>query len=101
MGIHPVPEFFEHKIGLYWLWKAKRAPHWVERGVFSLLAIEPGSKTLELCCGDGFNAYDFYSARVGSLLSVDFDTQGHCVRRSKLPSGEHRLSTSRYQNANA
>jgi len=72
-GIHPVPEFFEHKIGLYWLWKAKRAPHWVERGVFSLLAIEPGSKTLELCCGAGFNAYYFYSARVGSLLSVDFD----------------------------
>jgi hypothetical protein len=41
-GILPVPEFFDHKIGLYWMWKAKRAPHWVERGVFSLLALEPG-----------------------------------------------------------
>ena len=45
-GILPVPEFFDHKIGLYWMWKAKRAPHWVERGVFSLLAIEPGSRAL-------------------------------------------------------
>jgi SAM-dependent methyltransferase len=72
-GIFPVPEYFDHKIGLYWMWKAKRAPHWVERGVFSLLAIEPGSRALELCCGDGFNAHFFYSIRVGSMLSVDFD----------------------------
>src|SRR5713226_3817429 len=27
-GILPVPEFFDHKIGLYWMWKAQRAPHW-------------------------------------------------------------------------
>jgi SAM-dependent methyltransferase len=72
-GIHPVPEFFDHKIGLYWMWRAKRLPHWVERGVFSLLALEPGCKALELCCGDGFNAHFFYSIRVGSMLSVDFD----------------------------
>src|SRR5882724_11294107 len=72
-GILPVPEFFDHKIGLYWMWRARRAPHWVERGVFSLLALEPGCRALELCCGDGFNAHFFYSARVGSTLSVDFD----------------------------
>jgi SAM-dependent methyltransferase len=72
-GIRPVPEFFDHKIGLYWMWRARRAPHWVERGVFSLLTMEPDCKALELCCGDGFNAHFFYSARVGSMLSVDFD----------------------------
>src|SRR5438046_8738137 len=72
-GLLPVPEFFDHKIGLYWMWKAQRAPHWVERGVFSLLALEAGCKALELCCGDGFNAHFFYSSRVGSMLSVDFD----------------------------
>ena len=72
-GILPVPEFFNHKIGLYWLWKAKRSPDWVERGIFSLLAMKQGCKALELCCGDGFNAYYFYSVRVGSMLSVDFD----------------------------
>src|SRR5260221_2814156 len=72
-GLYPLPEFFEHKVGLYWRWKATRSPHWVERGVFSLLAMEPGSRVLELCCGDGFNAHYFYSARAGSILSVDFD----------------------------
>jgi len=72
-GIYPVPEFFDHKIGLYWMWRARREPHWVERGVFSLLTMEPGCKALELCCGDGFNAHFFYSARVGSMRSVDFD----------------------------
>lgn len=80
-GILPVPEFFEHKIGLYWLWKAKRSPHWVERGVFSLLAMKPGCKALELCCGDGFNAHYFYSARVGSMLSVDFDPKAIAYAR--------------------
>jgi SAM-dependent methyltransferase len=72
-GILPVPEFFDHKIGLYWMWRAKRSPHWVERGIFSLLALEQGCKVLELCCGDGFNAHFFYSVRAGSILSVDFD----------------------------
>jgi SAM-dependent methyltransferase len=72
-GLHPLPEFFDHKIGLYWLWKAKRSPHWLERGVFSLLAMKSGCKVLELCCGDGFNAHYFYSCRAGSILSVDFD----------------------------
>ena len=72
-GLHPLPEFFEHKIGLYWMWGANRAPHWLERGVFSLLALAPGCKVLELCCGDGFNAYYFYSSRAGSIHSVDFD----------------------------
>jgi SAM-dependent methyltransferase len=35
--------------------------------------MKQGCKALELCCGDGFNAYFFYSIRVGSILSVDFD----------------------------
>jgi SAM-dependent methyltransferase len=82
-GLHPLPEFFDHKIGLYWQWKATRAPHWVERGVFSLLAMKPGCKALELCCGDGFNAHYFYSARVGSMLSVDFDQKAiRCAKKN-------------------
>jgi protein-L-isoaspartate O-methyltransferase len=74
-GIHPVPEFFDHKTGLYWLWRTNRMAHWVERGVFSLLAMKPGCRALELCYGDGFNAHFFYSSRVSSMLSVDFDPQ--------------------------
>jgi SAM-dependent methyltransferase len=80
-GIFPVPEYFDHKIGLYWMWRKRRLPHWVERGVFSLLALEPGCKALELCCGDGFNAHFFYSIRVGSMLSVDFDPKAIAYAR--------------------
>jgi ubiquinone/menaquinone biosynthesis C-methylase UbiE len=86
-GIRPLPEFFDHKIGLYWSWKAKCAPHWLERGVFSLLAMKPGCKALELCCGDGFNAHYFYRARVGSMLAVDFDQKAIAhARRNFLAS---------------
>lgn len=72
-GLYPLPEFFEHKIGHYWLWEAKNSPWSVERGVFSLLAMKQGCKALELCCGDGYNAHYFYRARVGKMVCVDFD----------------------------
>ena len=72
-GIYPLPEFFQHKIGHYWMWQATGMPYGVERGVFSLLAMRQGCKVLELCCGDGFNAHFFYRSRAGSILAVDFD----------------------------
>lgn len=84
-GIRPLPEFFDHKIGLYWSWKAKCAPHWLERGIFSLLAMKPGCKALELCCGDGFNAHYFYRARVGSMLAVDFDPKAIAHAKRNFP----------------
>src|ERR1700744_640861 len=55
----PNPEHFQHKIDLYWGWMETRSSFWVERGVYSTLAIEPGASVLELCCGDGFNAFAF------------------------------------------
>jgi SAM-dependent methyltransferase len=98
-GIHPVPEFFDHKIGLYWMWKAKRSPHWVERGVFSLLALEQGAKVLELCCGDGFNAHFFYSDRAGSILSVDFDPKAvnYANKHFRAPNVTYALADIRTQ----
>lgn len=98
-GIHPLPEFFDHKIGLYWFWKAQNSPHWVERGVFSLLAMKQGCKALELCCGDGFNAHYFYRARVGSMVSVDFDTKAiaHAKRSFQAPNITYQLADIRTQ----
>jgi SAM-dependent methyltransferase len=98
-GLLPAPEFFEHKVGLYWLWQAKNSPHWVERGVFSLLAMKPGCKALELCCGDGFNAHYFYRARVGSMLSVDFDPKAIAYAKKHFRSDniEYRLADIRTQ----
>jgi hypothetical protein len=42
-GIYPLPEFYEHKIGMFWGWGPTRQAYWVERGVFSLLTMAQGS----------------------------------------------------------
>lgn len=72
-AIKPNPEWFDHFLDQYYQWPEKRSPLGWERGIYNLLALSPQSKVLELCCGDGFNAYHFYSIRVDSILSLDFD----------------------------
>ena len=71
----PAPEYFEHKLDLYWYWRKSRNSLWVERGVYSSLAINSGASVLELCCGDGFNAYFFYSKKADTVIAVDFDAK--------------------------
>ena len=58
-----------------------------ERGVFSSLALKKNGKALELCCGDGFNAYHFYAIHLDSIISVDFDGAAieHARRNFKNP----------------
>jgi SAM-dependent methyltransferase len=74
------PEYFDHFIDQHWQWTANRQSFPWERGVYSSLALQAtrsGSrlpKVLELCCGDGFNTYHFYSAQAESITSIDFDT---------------------------
>jgi SAM-dependent methyltransferase len=80
----PNPEYFHHKIDLYWQWNATRNSFWVERGVYSTLAIEPGATVLELCCGDGFNAYAFYSKCANGVVAVDFDKAAIAYAKSRF-----------------
>jgi SAM-dependent methyltransferase len=93
-GIYPLPEFFEHKIGMFGRWTRTREAYWVERGVFSLLTMAQGSKVLELCCGDGFNAHHFYSCRAGSVLAVDFDAKAinYARRNFKAPNVRYEIA---------
>lgn len=70
--IPPVPEHFDHSIDLFYLWRADRNSLWLERGVFASLALQGGS-LLELSCGDGFNARNFYSLRSKKVIACDFD----------------------------
>src|ERR1035437_9356613 len=72
-GVKPVPDWFDHYLDLHYLWHKTRTPLCWERGIFGLLAIRDGAKMLELCCGDGFNAYYFYSIRAGQITAVDYD----------------------------
>jgi SAM-dependent methyltransferase len=74
-GIQPTPVWFDHFLDQYYLWRRSRTPLGWERGIFSLLAMRQGARVLELCCGDGFNAYHFYSIRASSIVAVDYDPE--------------------------
>jgi len=86
-GLPPAPEYYNHKLDLYWQWPATRNSLWLERGVYSTLAIKPNSQLLEVCCGDGFNSYFFYSKKAASVTAVDFDPRAiaYARRHYKLP----------------
>jgi SAM-dependent methyltransferase len=86
-GLPPAPEYYNHKLDLYWQWPTTRNSLWLERGVYSMLAIRPDSEVLEVCCGDGFNSYFFYSKKAARLTAVDFDPQAisYANRHYSLP----------------
>jgi len=72
-GVQPAPEWFNHNIDLFFQWKFQnKNSFWVERGVFSGLALL-GGDVLELASGDGFNAKYFYAKRSKSVTACDFD----------------------------
>lgn len=103
-GSSPNPEWYDHFLDQHWGWsKFGTGMPW-ERGVFSSLALKKNGKALELCCGDGFNAYHFYAIHLNSIISVDFDekaieharknfknskiTYEVCDIRTSIPSGK-------------
>jgi SAM-dependent methyltransferase len=98
-GMWPAPEFVMHKIDLFWHWRATRRSHWVERGVYSTLAIKPGARVLELGCGDGFNTYSFYSSKASKVVALDFDSVplNYARRVHAAPNIEYRWGDMRTQ----
>jgi SAM-dependent methyltransferase len=84
------PEWFDHYIDLHWKWKATRNPTSWERGTFGLLAMRPGCRVLDLCCGTGFFDYYFYSGRAGHVVAVDHDSTAitHAKRNFHAPNIE-------------
>lgn len=86
-SIHPNPEWFDHFIDQHCQWHRTRHPYPWERGIFSLLVMRPGARVLELCCGDGFNAYHFYSIRASRVFAVDFNAAAiaHARKNFRTP----------------
>ena len=78
----PTPAHFDHHIDLHHQWQRQRNPLWLERGVFSLLALK-GGEVLELACGDGFNARNFYSLKSRRVVGCDVDPQALATARRK------------------
>ena len=83
----PSPEWFDHYCDQYFQFSAKRNSHWVERGVYSSLVLSPETNLLELCHGDGYNSYHFYSNRCKTVFALDFDkdAHSHAVEHHSLP----------------
>lgn len=44
-----------------------------EAGIMGLLAMEPGDEVLELGCGDGFHAHEFYQKKAYHVTAIDSD----------------------------
>ena len=80
--VPPNPEFFDHHIDLHYQWTRSRNSFWVERGAFGGLALK-GGDVLELACGDGFNAKNFYSVRSRHVLACDFDPAAIALAKRK------------------
>jgi SAM-dependent methyltransferase len=78
----PSPEHFDHQIDLFFQWLDSRNSLWLERGAFGNLALK-GGDVLELACGDGFNARNFYSLRSRRVVACDFDPRALQTARSK------------------
>lgn len=81
-SLPPEPEHYDHHIDLYYQWLTTRKSYWVERGVLSGLALQ-GGDVLEIACGDGFNARNFYSLRSRRVIACDFDPAAIQTARRK------------------
>jgi len=90
--VPPSPEWFDHLIDQHWKWRVTRNPLSWERGVIGMLAMQPGCRVLDLCCGGGFFAHHFFSGRAASVISVDFDADAiaHARRNFIAPNVEYR-----------
>jgi SAM-dependent methyltransferase len=83
-SLKPTPEWFDHSIDLFHLWPKANSSLWLERGIFSGLALK-GENVLELSCGDGFNTKHFYAHRSKKVIACDFDPTAIRAARSKNP----------------
>ena len=88
----PTPEWHDHFLDQFYQFRKDRVSFWLERGVYSVLALKQGCAVLELCCGDGYNAYHFYSCFAAWITAVDFDAGAleHARRYNSAPNIEFR-----------
>lgn len=86
---YDAPYNFDHQIDLYYQWGKNRNPFWLERGIYNVLALQvfDHPNVVELSCGDGFNAYFFYSYYADKVFACDIDKTAIRKARRKYKKG--------------
>jgi SAM-dependent methyltransferase len=69
------PFFFKKEADLYsWYYQAPvKGVEWLEQGAYARQVFTKDCRVLDLCTGDGFFPYMFYSDFAGHIDAVDFD----------------------------
>ncbi len=96
------PHFEDHRnfLNLWYLdgkkgWPLGRNPDFLMRGLFNRMVIKKGDTVLDVCCGDGFFDYLFYSPLANQIDALDFD-----VEALKLARHYHQYVNIRYYQSN-
>jgi ubiquinone/menaquinone biosynthesis C-methylase UbiE len=76
------PEWFDHRADLYRFSELRRS-YWAERGVYARELMHDGCRVLDLCCGDGFYTFHFYSEVASHIDACDWDP-GAIAHASKV-----------------
>ena len=72
------PQYFDHYIDILYKWRNTRDPFVLERGFHTMNILRENAnmgKTLELCSGDGFFTYYFYSKFSTQIDAIDYNLE--------------------------
>jgi SAM-dependent methyltransferase len=70
--LHDTPEWFDHRADLF-RFSEERRPYFLERGVYAREMVQRDDRVLDLCCGDGFYSFHFYSETASHIDACDWD----------------------------